>query len=108
VDLFAHSRQVAPRTWIPNPVRARVPYVSAESHLGFPASVNVFEDFDPYQLAQAASLLSQPTVRTAVERATPEVRDTYNHFAEMIAAVMHAFEVKPNRYPLRFVNGEWI
>lgn len=108
VDLFAHSRQVAPRVWIPNPVRARTPYVPWESHQGFPASVNVFEDFDPYQLTQVASMLTQPAVMDAIQRAAPEAVEAYNHLAGSITAVMHAHEMRAARYPLRFVNGEWL
>lgn len=105
-DFYASFLQTR-GAWQPNTVRALGPAIGFEEHIGYPAAVNVFEDFDPYQLTQVAALLSQPSVRTAVERAAPETRDAYNFFAETIASIMHACEVKPNRYPLRFVNGEW-
>lgn len=106
VDFFAYYVQNR-GVWVPNTVRASGPPIPFEEHEGFAAAVNVFEDFSPYHLTQVASMLTEPEVMKAVENAPSTAVEAYNHLAGSITAIMHAYEMKPSRFPMRFSNGEW-
>lgn len=106
---------------VPRPPRAPGPYdpelvdpgswsTTFDEHEDFPASVNVFFQFSPYQLEPVAQALNRQEVRSviaALPASESRTVDAYNHLAGSINAALRSYEMDSSLMPQLYLNGVW-
>jgi hypothetical protein len=97
----------APGPFDPELVYPEIWDAEFDDHADFPAAVNAFLSFRPYQLEPVGRMLNGPEVRQAVEALPPGTLETYNMLAGLVTAAMRSYEMDRALMPGLFVNGVW-